>query len=96
MLFIFKVPATAKDAEVMLDRLLDQAIEVMQPTNRRRLGQRRNYLNACYDQLYLKSNTLANKPGNKDWEAVAVRCNEDKKILSGTKEQMQANDITLY
>ena len=95
MLFIFKIPATAVAAMLMLDQLADQAIEVMQPTNRRRLGQRRNHLNACYDQLYTKANLMANK-GDADWAAVAERVSEDKNILVGTKDQMQMNDVTLY
>ena len=95
MLFIMKVPTTASEASTILDKLEVQAVEVMQPTNRRRLGQRRNYLNSCYDQVQLVANLHANK-GDKKWEAIATRVSNDKQILAVTKEQMQLNDITLY
>lgn len=95
MLFIMKVPTTASEASTILDKLQVQAVEVMQPTNRRRLGQRRNYLNACYDQVQQIANLHANN-GDKKWEAIATRVSNDKSILQITKEQMQLNDITLY
>ena len=95
MLYIYKDPETAKDAERELDKLAREASHVMMPANRRRLGQRRNTLNAQYDQLQLYANLLANK-GDKAWEAVASRITEDKKILSGVKEKMQIEGVSLY
>ena len=79
----------------MLAKLSDHAITVMHPDNRRRLGQRRSYLNACYDQLYAKANVLANQ-GNADWQQIAEQCGNDKKLLQLTKDQMQLEDFKLY
>ena len=95
MFIVFELPATAKAAEAMCDALADQAVEVMHPTNRRRLGQRRTYLNACYDQLSAKANLEANK-GSKAWQLIASRVTKDKKILVVCKEQMQADNITIW
>ena len=61
MIFVFKVPDTPADAQLELDKLADKAVTIMMPENRRRLQQRRNTLNAHYDQLYLKANLHANK-----------------------------------
>ena len=88
MIFVFKVPSTASDAHLELDKLNDQAVKIMMPENRSRLGQRRNTLNAHYDQIYLKANLHANKE-DQEWQSVAERCQMDKKILIGTKESMQ-------
>ena len=98
MIFVFKLSETPADAQIELDKLADQAVTVMMPENRRRLSQRRNKLNAHYDQLYLKANLHANK-GDKEWQAVAERVNLDKKILVVTKEQMQIDpdaSVTIY
>ena len=97
MVWIFKLPANAAAAVAILDRLIDLAVEVMHPTNRRRLGQRRNKLNSYYDQLYLKANTMANLEGNSsDWIAIAERCDNDRKILNDTKEAQTETDVRLY
>ena len=90
MIFVFKVPDTPADAQLELDKLADKAVTIMMPENRRRLQQRRNTLNAHYDQLYLKANLHANK-GDAGWQKVAERCQADKKILGGTKEAMQSD-----
>ena len=98
MIFVFKLPETPTDAHFELDKLANTAVTVMMPENRRRLQQRRNTLNAHYDQLYLKANLHANK-GDKDWQAVAERITLDKKVLAGTKDAMQMDpdaSITLY
>ena len=98
MIFVFSLPETPADAQLELDKLSDQAVTVMMPENRRRLSQRRNKLNAHYDQLYLKANLHANK-GDKDWQAVAERVNLDKKVLTATKEAMQIDpdaSVTIY
>tara|TARA_R100001463_G_scaffold33966_3_gene74986 strand:+ start:98 stop:391 length:294 start_codon:yes stop_codon:yes gene_type:complete len=97
MVWIFKLPVNAAAAVEILNRLIDLAVEVMHPTNRRRLGQRRNKLNSYYDQLYLKANTMANLEGpSSDWTAIAERCNEDRKILNDTKEAQTETDVRLY
>ena len=95
MLYIYKDPETPKEAMLELDKLALEASHVMMPANRRRLGQRRNTLNAQYDQLQLYANLKANK-GEKDWEDVATRITRDKQILSGVKEKMQIEGIQLY
>ena len=95
MLYIYKDPETANDAQLELDKLAREASHVMMPANRRRLQQRRNTLNAQYDQLQLYANLQANK-GEKDWEDVATRITRDKQILSGVKEKMQIEGIQLY
>mgnify|MGYP003150835299 CR=1 FL=1 len=97
MIWIFKLPTSAPLAMTILDRLIDQAVEVMHPTNRRRLSHRRNKLNSYYDQIYLKANALANMEGDKSpWIAVAERTNTDRKILNDTKEAQQEMDTRLY
>ena len=98
MIFVFKLPETPVEAHFELDKLANTAVTVMMPENRRRLQQRRNTLNAHYDQLYLKANLHANK-GDKAWQAVAERVSLDKKVLAGTKDAMQSDpdaSITLY
>ena len=95
MLYIYKDPETAKDAQLELDKLAREASHIMMPANRRRLQQRRNTLNAQYDQLQLYANLQANK-GEKDWEDVATRITRDKQILSGVKDKMQIEGIQLY
>tara|TARA_R100000789_G_C2886715_1_gene116199 strand:- start:110 stop:397 length:288 start_codon:yes stop_codon:yes gene_type:complete len=95
MLFVFKMPKTAPEAQIALDNLAEQAVTIMMPDNRRRLGQRRNTLNAHYDQISLTANLHANK-GDKAWEAVAERVTEDKKILSGVKDMMQTEGVQLW
>ena len=67
----------------------------MAPDNRRRLSQRRNLLNAQYDQLQLLANGKANT-GDKEWIAVSERITLDKKVLQGVKDQMQYDGIQLY
>ena len=97
MVWIFKLPLTPVEAMAILDRLIDHAVEVMHPTNRRRLGQRRNKLNSYYDQLYLKANARANMEGDtSDWIAVAERCDNDRRILNDTKEAQMETDVRLY
>ena len=95
MLYIYKDPETAKDAQLELDKLAREASHVMMPANRRRLQQRRNTLNAQYDQLQLYANLQANKD-DKGWAEVAARITRDKEILSGVKEKMQIEGIQLY
>ena len=99
MLFVFELPATVGEAHKVLDALTQQAITVMAPDNRRRLGQRRNKLNAYYDQLTMLTNTKANSLEGKDkddWIKVAERVTRDKKILTSVKDQMQMEGIQLY
>ena len=95
MLYVYKDPETPAEAMLELDKLAREASHVMMPANRRRLGQRRNTLNAQYDQLQLYSNLKANS-GIDGWEEVATRITRDKEILSGVKEKMQIEGITLY
>ena len=95
MLYVYKDPETPKEAMLELDKLALEASHVMMPANRRRLGQRRNTLNAQYDQLQLFANLKANQ-GDEGWEKVAARITDDKRILSGVKEKMQIEGIQLY
>ena len=95
MIYVFKQPSTPAEAMIELDKLADEATEVMMPNNRRRLGQRRNTLNSHYDQIQLKANLRANR-GETEWVSVAERVTQDKKILSGVKEKMQIEGIQLY
>jgi len=98
MYYVFRLPETPGDAQLELDKLSKSAVTIMMPENRRRLSQRRNILNAHYDQLYLTANLQANK-GDKGWQAVAERVSMDKKILVATKEAMQSDpdaSVTIY
>ena len=95
MIYVFKQPSTPAEAMIELDKLADEATEVMMPNNRRRLGQRSNTLNSHYDQIQLKANLHANR-GETEWQPVAERVTQDKKILSGVKEKMQIEGIQLY
>ena len=95
MLYVFKQPDTPADAMIELDRLANEATTVMMPDNRRRLGQRRNTLNAQYDQILLKAKLHANN-GEKGWIDVAERITRDKKVLSAVKDKMQIEGVQLY
>ena len=95
MLYVYKDPETPAEAMLELDKLAREASHVMMPANRRRLGQRRNTLNAQYDQLQLYANLQANS-GVDGWEEVSVRIGRDKQILSAVKEKMQIEGIQLY
>ena len=95
MLYVFKLPESPKEAMIELDKLYRQAVTIMAPDNRRRLGQRRNILNSHYDQIQLLANGMANK-NDKEWINVAERITEDKKVLQGVKDQMQYDGIQLY
>ena len=71
----------------------------MAPANRRRLGQRRNKLNAQYDQIQMLSNARANDDTCSDqaaWIKVAEKVTRDKTVLSDTKEAMQQTSVSLY
>ena len=97
MLYVFKLPTTPAEAHVELDQLYSQAVEVMMPANRRRLGQRRNKLNAHYDQIQLLANGKANADNpDPEWQAVAERVGKDKLVLSSVKDLMQIEGIQLY
>ena len=95
MIYVYKQPDTADEAQTELDKLAKEATIVMMPDNFKRLGQRRNKLNARYDQLQLFANLEANK-GNADWEAVATRVTRDKEILVAVKQEMQSTGIQIY
>tara|TARA_R100000458_G_C8119026_1_gene138694 strand:+ start:200 stop:487 length:288 start_codon:yes stop_codon:yes gene_type:complete len=95
MLYVFKLPESPKEATIELDKLYRQAVTVMAPDNRRRLSQRRNLLNAHYDQLQLLANGKANT-GDKEWIEVAERITLDKKVLQGVKDLMQVEGVQLY
>ena len=97
MLYVFKLPTTPAEAHLELDKLYHQAVTVMAPDNRRRLGQRRNKLNAHYDQLQLLSNGKANGDNpDPEWVVVAERVGKDKLVLSSVKDLMQTEGIQLY
>ena len=97
MIFVFKLPTTPEEANKELDKLYHQAVTIMAPENRRRLSQRRNKLNAYYDQIQLLSNGKANcDEADSKWIAVAERVTKDKKVLQGVKDSMQVEGIVLY
>ena len=95
MLYVFKLPESPKEAMIELDKLYRQAVTIMAPDNRRRLGQRRNILNSHYDQIQLLANGKANGD-DKEWVTVAERITQDKKVLQGVKDLMQIEGVQLY
>ena len=95
MLLIYSTPQTPQEAQTQLDSLTVEAVEVMHPTNRRRLYQKRNKINTYYDRILLISNTYANK-GVQGWDVVATRAREDRKILMAVKEGLQDEAIQIY
>ena len=97
MIYVFKQPDTPADAMIELDKLADEAATVMMPDNFKRLGQRRNKLNAHYDQVQIKANLHANtEGGDPKWLAVSERITRDKEILTAVKTEMQTTGIQLY
>ena len=95
MIYVYKQPNTAAEAQIELDKLAKEATIVMMPDNFKRLSQRRNKLNARYDQLQLFANLEANK-GDAEWEAIATRVGRDKEILIAVKQEIQATGVQLY
>ena len=100
MYYIFKMPKTAAECVVELEKLVFAAIEVMCPENRRRLKAKRTYLNTCYDKVSLLANTkgnlLGDTPEGKEWQDVAAQSSTDRKVLTEVKDKMQENSIQIW
>ena len=105
-LFVFSMPTTPAEALNMLPGLRAYAVEVLTPSNRRSLFQKRKKLNAYYDKVILFANATADElqsdPSvaqlHAEWVTVATRFRQSKSSLQQYKDAMRESEdiVSLY
>ena len=105
-LFVFSMPTTPAEALNMLPELRVYAVEVLMPSSRRNLFQKRKKVNSYYDKVILLANDIAlelkDDPNlaqlHTEWADVAKKYKASKAMLDGTKTAMQQSEeiVQLY